>query len=255
MKKTLLEIVQEILSDIDGDEVNSFSDTTESTQVAHIVENCYWDIVSQSSFPKMFSPFELTASGNPSYPNLMTMPETALTLSWLRYDESTTESLNAGYRHLHFLDLQEFMERIYALDTTDTTVVSYEYTLSSGDTINIRCRNDQAPTYYTTIDDNILLFDSYDAEVDTTLQADKTLAFGERKPTWSYIDSFVPDLPEKQFTILRNEAKSAAFAQLKQSVNQNSERKARRGWITSQKTQRKINNPRRELDRAPNYGR
>ncbi len=41
MKYTLLEIVQEILSDMDSDEVNSIDDTTESEQVATIVKSTY----------------------------------------------------------------------------------------------------------------------------------------------------------------------------------------------------------------------
>lgn len=255
MKKTLLEMVQEILSALDSDEVNSYTDSTESLQVANILENTYWDIISQASFPGLFAPFELTASGNTSHPNLMTLPTTALTLAWVKYDQSTADNANAGYQEVMYLEQQEFLKRMYSLDATATNVVSYDYILPSTDTMNIRCYNDRPPSYYTTLDDNLLIFNSFDLDEDTTLQADKSLAYGEKKPTWTMSDAFVPDLPDKQFTILRNEAKATAFTQLKQTVNNNAERKARRGWVTSQKTARKINNPRNELSRLPNYGR
>jgi len=255
MKKTLLQMVQEILAALDSDEVNSYADSTESLQVASIIENTYWDIVSQSSFPKLHTPFELTSSGNPSHPNLMTLPEDYLTIAWIKYDQSTTDNADAGYFDVQYVDQGEFLRMMYSMDSTDTNVTAYEYTLSSGDTMNIRCYNDRPPNYYTSLDDNLLIFNSFDATQGSTLQADKSLAYGEKKPTWTMNDSFVPDLPDKQFTILRNEAKATAFAELKQTTNTNAERKARRGWVTSQKTSRKINNPRNELDRTPNYAR
>lgn len=40
-KRTLLDIVQEILNDMDSDEVTSINDTIESLQVANIVRSCY----------------------------------------------------------------------------------------------------------------------------------------------------------------------------------------------------------------------
>lgn len=255
MKKTLLEIVQEILTSMDGDEVNSISDTTESLAVANIVQNTYWDIVSQASFPKMFSPFELEASGNINYPNIMYLPDTVLSCAWIRYDESTTDNVEAGLRPLIPVDLQTFIQRMYSLDATDTGVTSYEYTMDNGDTINIRCQNTAPPSCYATLDDRTIVFDSYDSDVDATLQADKSLAYGERKPTFTLADSFTPDLPDRQFTILRNEAKAQAFADLKQMTNAKAEQRARRGWITSQKTKQKIDNPRRQIDRTPNFAR
>jgi len=44
-KMTVLEIVQDILNDIDGDEVNSIDDTLESEQVAQIVKSTYDAII------------------------------------------------------------------------------------------------------------------------------------------------------------------------------------------------------------------
>lgn len=41
MRKTLLEMVQDILSEMDSDEVNSINDTVEAEQVATIIKNCY----------------------------------------------------------------------------------------------------------------------------------------------------------------------------------------------------------------------
>lgn len=255
MKKTLLEIVQEILTSMDGDEVNSISDTTESLAVANIVQNTYWDIVSQASFPKLFSPFELEASGDVGAPNIMYLPDTVLSCAWIRYDESTDENPNAGYRPLIPMDLQTFLQRMYSLDATDIGVTSYDFTLQNGATMNIRCQNTAPPSCYTVLDDRTIVFDSFDKSVDTTLQADKSLAYGERIPTFTMSNSFTPDLPDKQFTILRNEAKAQAFADLKQTTNAKAEQRARRGWITSQKTKQKITNTRTQLDRTPNFAR
>lgn len=255
MQKTLLEIVQEILSDMDGDEVNSHTDTTESLQVANIVQNTYWDIVSQTSFPKMYRPFELTASGDISKPNLMTLPSTFSNIAWIKYDESTTDNLQAGYRKVEFLELVDFLAMMHTMDATDTNVTVYDFTLDTGDTMEMRCYNNKPPTYYTSIDEHNLFFDSYDSDTESTLQSEKSLAFGEKIPIFTMSDSFTPDLPPKQFTILRNEAKATAFATLKQATNANAERKARRGWITSQKTSRQVNNPRDEKSRGPNYAR
>ena len=42
IKKNLLEIVQNILSDMDSQEVNSISDSIEAMQVAQIVETTFY---------------------------------------------------------------------------------------------------------------------------------------------------------------------------------------------------------------------
>lgn len=255
MKKTLLEITTEILSSIDGDEVNSIVDTTESLQVAQIVQNTYWDIISTKNLPKMFTFFELDPSLNVSEPNIMYMPSDHISLSVLRYDQATLADPIRNFQIIQFLHPSDFLQRMYSLDEADHNVVMFEKTLDNGDTITVKCRNDSPPKWYTTFDDKTLLFDSYDSAMDSTLQADKSLAYGEKTPVWVHEDSFIPDLPEKQFTMLRNEAKATAHAELRQAQNVNAERKARRAWITSQKTAQKVNNPGYTLDGTPNYGR
>jgi hypothetical protein len=44
-KMTLLEMTQDILSDMDSDEVNSINDSVESLQVAQIIKTTYFNIV------------------------------------------------------------------------------------------------------------------------------------------------------------------------------------------------------------------
>ena len=63
-QRTLLRLVQDILSSLDSDEVNSISDTPESLQVANIVRTTYEDLVSLLDLPEHFSFFELTTAGS-----------------------------------------------------------------------------------------------------------------------------------------------------------------------------------------------
>lgn len=52
MKTTLLQVVQSILSDMDSEAVNSISDTTEAQQIASVVEDTYYNIISAREIPE-----------------------------------------------------------------------------------------------------------------------------------------------------------------------------------------------------------
>jgi len=49
-KMTVLEIVQDILNDLDGDAVNSINDTVEALQIAQIVKTTFNNILDGKDF-------------------------------------------------------------------------------------------------------------------------------------------------------------------------------------------------------------
>src|SRR3546814_20541284 len=67
-KKTLLEITQDILSDIDGDEVNSIDDTIESARVASIVRSTYESLMSHRNWPHNRKLITVEDSGSEAIP-------------------------------------------------------------------------------------------------------------------------------------------------------------------------------------------
>jgi len=52
MKRTLLQIVQNILSDMDSEDVNTIGDTIESQQIASVVRDVYYNMVSTRMIPE-----------------------------------------------------------------------------------------------------------------------------------------------------------------------------------------------------------
>lgn len=85
---TLLSMVQNILSRLSSDEVNSITDTTESMQVATIIQNKFFDITSRADLPKHDQVFQLSPSGTNLLPTLMYMPTGFSSLKWLKYFNS-----------------------------------------------------------------------------------------------------------------------------------------------------------------------
>ena len=71
MKYTLLEIVQEILSDMDSDEVNSIDDTVESQQVASIVRSAYMALMSNRNWAHLRKLVNLVNSTTTAQPTHM----------------------------------------------------------------------------------------------------------------------------------------------------------------------------------------
>jgi hypothetical protein len=256
MKMTLLEIVQAILTSMDGDQVNSISDTTESDSVARIVKECWQHIVSNADLPEHFDLFELEASGDVSKPTLMTLPETVDRTTWIKYNCQEATDPYPVFKEMKFMPLWDFLHHMYNLPAaTDTTIGTFTQTVGTSN-IAFYYRNDKAPEFYTSFDDYNLVFDSYDSAVDDTLQKSKSLCYGKIIPTFTFSDLFVPDLDANMFQVLLQEAKAQCFNELRQMDNPRADRRVRQGWIKSQRDKMNIGKytyqTRPDL---PNYGR
>lgn len=253
MRYTNLDYVQTILSALDGDEVNSISDTTEAGQVLRCVRTAYLDIVSIGELPRDDDLFQLTASGDAALPVTMSLPNDCGDFRWIKYDAQTIDNPTVNYQPVYPMELIDFIEMSTNMDASASNVQSYIHTIN-GNTFTLYCGNDRAPRYYTTTDDNTILFDSYDNQVDTTLQNSKTMVFGQKTFAWSDADGFVPPLDEKQAQRLLHEAKALAFAELKQTQHLKAEKSAREIKIDQQASKHKVH-IQSDYDLIPNFGR
>lgn len=239
MKQTLLEIDQDILSSMDSDEINSISDTVESLQVVKIIKTVYNDIISRGGSQFHRTPFTLTASGDITKPTLMTKPDGIINIDWVKYNTRQVSDTDPVWADIEFVPIEEFMIRTHQLNPSEAYVSSFTE-LVNGYSVVFNFRNDTAPCYYTSYDDNNLVFDAHDSVVDTTLQTSKTMCFGARDLTFVEADTFVPELPADQFSLLLNEAKSLAWAELKQVPHAKAESTAKKNWSHLAKTRRHI---------------
>lgn len=279
MKLTLLKMTQDILSRMSSDEVNSISDTTESLQVAGIIRNKYFDILTRVPLPEQEMLLQLDPSLDGTMPVLMYVPDGVVNLKWIKYfdsnvlDGSSTgsfqhdlntditdtaggfSSVPPGYLDVTILPNRTFINLVNRFNLSDSHVASFNFTdQSPGKSFVFNYRTDRQPRHCTIIKNKFVIFDSYDNTQDSTLQASKTMFFGQVEPIFLMSDSFTPDLAEEQFPLLFNEALAVAFFELKQQPHQLALQETKRGWSTVQKNKAVTNRP-TYFDELPNFGR
>lgn len=223
-KETLLELVQGVLSDIDGDEVNTISDTVEAEQVAGHIKNAYNAIVSNSNWAHTRRAVALVPRSNNNFPTHMTIQENLKELISVRYNRAKLGETKRDYHDVTYCTPDDFLRRTNNRDNdrSDTDIVVDD----SG--IELLILNNKAPEYYTSFDDVNIVFDSYDSEADSTLQQSKFQAQGYIIPEFRIEDSFVPDLPADAFSLLYEESVSRAQFKLRQIEDVKSETESRR---------------------------
>lgn len=255
MKYTLLEMTQNILAAMDGDEVNSFDETAESAQVAQLIRQTYYDIITGKRIPEHYTLFQLEASGDPDLPVIMYKPDDVQTIEWLKYNKILDGDTAPDWQDVPFVPLDEFLRMTYLLNEDDDEVASLTLVMDNADEIELLYRNDKAPDVWTTFNDSTIIFDSYDSDVDSTLQRAKTTVYGQMIQTFTMDDDFVPNLDENLFSLLLNEAKVVCFADLKQAQNATAEKRSRKALIATQKQKRNVDSNRSFFSDLPNYGR
>ena len=246
-KMNLLEIVQDIMSDMDSDNVNSINDSVEALQVAQIVKSTYYSIIDGKDYDFLYELFRMTASGTSDRPTHMLLPDDIIDLKYIKYNNKLTASARDLYQVIEYKTPEDFMKLCDERDSTATKVK--KVTDPTGIFINVL--NDKQPQYFTSFDDVTMVFDSYLATLDSTLQQSKTQCHGKRSIVFTIGDTFTPDLPTQMFTYLLAEAKSACFLTLKQMANQKAEQTSiRQRRIMSEEAFRIKNGI-----TYPNYGR
>ena len=224
MKLTLLDMVQSILSVLDSDEVNSIGDTIESLQVANIVRDTYFEIINNQQWSHTYELIKLDASNDVNRPTHMQMPDNIKELEWISYNKIKFGESRNRFEQISYKSPSEFIHLTNQYDNTQDTI--QVVTDFSG--VQLQIRNDKAPEYWTSFDDEWIVFNSFDSEIDTTLQQSKTQCYAQLTPTWSHTDSFIPDLPDEAFPHFLAECKSVCFLQIKQVADSKSEQQSRR---------------------------
>lgn len=249
-KMTLLEMTQDILSRMSSDEVNSIGDTAESLQVAGIIKQKYRDITSRSAIPEHSQLFQLTPSNASDKPTVMHVPENVDRIDWIKYyDSELVSSVAGGYKYVIMLPLQQFIDMVDSFNTNDTDVGTYDL-----NDFTFYYKNAANPCYCTVLSNETVLFDSYDSSLDSTLQETKTMCSGQISPVFLMEDTFIPDLHEKEFSLLFNEAMATAFYELKQMPNAKAEQEVKRQWSSVSKN-KSIDNKPSYFDQLPDFGR
>ena len=229
---TVLEIVQEILSDIDGDSVDTYNETVESEQVYTIVKSSYFNLMASRMWPHLRQGVQLTALGGTT-PTHLSIDTKVKELCFLNYDISTATDTRKRYQAMKYLSVDEFLHKTNQEDdsSSDVDVV----TDTSG--IDIMIRNDQAPQYFTSFNDEELVLDSYDSSIAAALVSTRVQAQAYIIPVWDALsagDAYVPDIPEEAMRVLIEGAKSAAALRLTQVPDQKAEQEAVRQqrWLS-----------------------
>lgn len=225
MKRTLLEMTRAILNEMDSDDVNSISDTVEAMQVAQIIQGCFQEMVSNRNWPSNRKLSQVQHSGTPDRPTHLKLPENTTELVFFKYDKTKKEDgIDSQYQEVHYKHPDEFL-RLVSGRNEQTPNVRKVIDISG---VPLLIKDNQAPMYWTSFDDEYIVCDSYDKEVDDALKKSKTQCLIYTLPVWVHTDDAIPDLPQEAFAALIEEAKSTAFLTIKQMANEKAEQKATR---------------------------
>ena len=244
---TLLDIVQSVLSSMSSDEVNDINDTIESTQVALIAKEAYLDLMSQSEWPHLFRDGELIGLGDLTRPNYMQLPASVYRIEEIKYEITETGDADRTFKAIEYQEPSTFIEDLDANKSGDSNVDA----ITTGNSTVMFIKNDIAPTYWTTFDNDLITFNSYNVAEDTTLQSSKTKCLFYELPTWANTNTAIPDIDERFFPAYLADVKRIAHQELRQQISPIAEEQATRGRAMLRRQARRTS----EVDTRAKYGR
>lgn len=247
-KLSVISMVRNILNAMDSDDVYTINETPEALQVAEIVKETYYQLIANTDIPENYTLVKLEALSDLDRPNYLKMPDNIKAIHSIKYDKIKSGESRHKYDEVHYLPVEEFLERSHGLDNTRDDVIEVE----DFNGVKYYIEDDVAPDYYTTFDDKYIVFNSYDSDIDSTIQNSKTACIAQTFPSFTMSDDFVPELDVNLFPLLLAEAKSMCFNTLKQAPNALIERRAREQRIRMQNDKHRV---RVKSTGYPDYGR
>lgn len=247
MKKTLLELTQDVLSAVDGEEVNSISDSVESLQVANDIKVVFYDLIGRKDWQFLRRLTNLNNLSDISKPTHLLLPERASAMDFIKYNKRKLGSARNFFLDVRYEYPDEFLRKV---NQRDNTKANYDL-VTDFDGAIITIRNDIHPTFWTSFDDKHIVMDAYDNTIETTLRGDNTQISLYITPEWSVDDGFTPELPDEMFPLLFAECTSYTQARKDDVLLKKTEQTARR----QQRHLSQRHGVTQSGVRYPNYGR
>jgi len=230
MKETLLAIVQDIMSDMDTDEVNSIFDTVESEQIASIVKRCYFNLMSVRNWKHLSQLIQFSPITDHTRPTHLRMPDGVKELEFIKYDVRKGGETRRDYKTIEYLEPIAFLDKTNRRDSDNSDIIL----VNNGGGLELLIDKTTKPNYWTSFNEEDIVFDSYDETASTVMENSKIQAKAYMSPSWVMDDDHIPDMPIEAFGNLIEEAKSTAFLVLKQMNNAKAEANAQRQarWLS-----------------------
>ena len=246
-KLTLLEMVQSILSSMGNDSVSDIGKSEDAEDVVLIIRDEYNKMMAAADWPHLKTVTNLTAVADATKPTLMKVPTDVAEVTVIQYNKIKSGETASSFRDVDYLTPTEFQSMCLERSTDNTNVSTY--TTDDGAVINYY--NDQGPNFYTSFDDEYIVFDAIDTAVDTTLQSSKTLAEVIKTTTFISDNATVLDLPGRMFPTLLAKCKVVANELIEQRDIKNDAADARSGMNRLRHKQRAV----AQVTTKRNYGR
>lgn len=244
-RTNLLTLVQQIMRRMNSDSISVLGETEEADQVQEIVESTFYDLMEQREWGHKKELIRLTASGDSTQPTRMQIPETVMRVLSFRYDKRLLATDDALFQEVDYKAPNDFMNSVLTR-VPSSNIIEINDNVQQFD---YYVYNDRAPRIWTSFDDEYLWFDAYDASLETTLQASKSLAYVVQSPSFPTAAEGIPDVPEPDWQLFKNACIAACFATIKQAQDGTSSNFVRRHMIRTQKrNSQKVGDSRRGVD-------
>lgn len=241
---TLLEVVQSYLNATDGWNVSSISDTSESEQVALIAKEVFFEVVNDIKDWKYNQKLiKLDSLADLTKPNYLSIPSSfqKIKFSEVRYNKRTELTGNNSIRYglVDYLSPQDWLDCMNqrAVGLNDSQLVQD----FSG--VSFVIKNKAPPTFCTSIDDKYLIFDSFNSDVEDTLQSSQSQIIATVEKTFTIEDQHLIDLPDDFMPDYLSLVKARASEYLRQEPLFTDARRGRMGLIRARQNQQKIGSP------------
>ena len=267
MKQALLALVQDTLRAMNSDMVTAVNDTEESRQVALIAKEIYEYLEVLREWPHKIQSFQLDVSSLGLIPVELNLPAGVSQLRELRYKQPVDQNdLSKGYclKPVAYISPFEYVSLTKCTGTEDNieTINLYDRDLDvaflneewPNDDIMLGIKDDKEPEYYTLLNGQRVLFDSYNSTRQSSGLVNSD-AIGTGYVMYNFDntdDTYVIQIPDRDWVLYKALIKARAWEDVKQAPNANASQIARRLMIRAQNEQNHIKSPSRQ---GTNYGR
>lgn len=228
MKKTLIQLMQDIASAVDEEPIESISDTLAAEQISAIVEEVFYDTVALE-LPEHKEFLKLTPASDSSYPTHFQYPTNVADLELVWYDRTEALAGTGQYQEVKWCEPLDFIE---LLDMRDPSESNIQTVLDKNGGTKLLIQNDKWPQWYTSFDDYWIVMDSWNNTYDDTLQAHKVRAYGRTYPEFDRFDEgYIPDIDDEYHQLLFHESVARFMDRYKGGTTQKQEQASRRARV------------------------